>query len=144
MPKLDCIIETALYVDDVARARAFYAGVMQLDDVMLDSDDLVAFNVGGRSALLIFKRGRSTSTRVLPGGPGQPKGELPPHDGSGPLHTCFAISADELGPWERRLADHGVEIDGRVHWPRGGTSIYFTDPDGHLLELMTPGNWPIY
>ncbi len=26
----------------------------------------------------------------------------------------------------------------------GGTSLYFRDPDGHLLELVTPGIWSIY
>jgi catechol 2,3-dioxygenase-like lactoylglutathione lyase family enzyme len=28
--------------------------------------------------------------------------------------------------------------------PRGGHSIYFRDPDGHLLELATPGLWAGY
>ena len=32
---------------------------------------------------------------------------------------------------------------GRTTWKRGGESIYFRDPDGHLLELATPG-WAIY
>ncbi|HWQ03343.1 MAG TPA: glyoxalase, partial [Candidatus Nitrosotenuis sp.] len=26
----------------------------------------------------------------------------------------------------------------------GGRSIYFRDPDGHSLELVTPGVWPNY
>ena len=26
----------------------------------------------------------------------------------------------------------------------GGESLYFRDPDGHLLELVTPGLWPNY
>ncbi|MDQ3753396.1 MAG: glyoxalase, partial [Acidobacteriota bacterium] len=29
-------------------------------------------------------------------------------------------------------------------WNRGGTSLYFRDPDNHLLELATPGLWAIY
>ena len=29
-------------------------------------------------------------------------------------------------------------------WERGGRSLYFRDPDQHLLELATPGTWPIY
>jgi catechol 2,3-dioxygenase-like lactoylglutathione lyase family enzyme len=31
-----------------------------------------------------------------------------------------------------------------VRWPRGGESIYFRDPDGHLVELATPGLWDNY
>ena len=69
---------------------------------------------------------------------------VPPHDGSGPLHIAFAVSAEELAAWEQRLAAHGVEIEGRTKWRRGGESIYFRDPDGHLLELATPGLWTVY
>ena len=32
----------------------------------------------------------------------------------------------------------------RTSWSRGGRSIYFRDPDGHLLELATPGLWAVY
>ncbi|MEP7038442.1 MAG: glyoxalase, partial [Acidobacteriota bacterium] len=35
-------------------------------------------------------------------------------------------------------------IESKVKWERGGTSIYFRDPDKHLLELATPGLWTIY
>ena len=44
--------------------------------------------------------------------------------------------------WEARLGEFDVAIEGRTNWPRGGISIYFRDPDGHLLELATPGLWP--
>jgi len=42
------------------------------------------------------------------------------------------------------LREHGIAIESTITWPRGGTSIYFRDPDGHLLELVTPGIWDIY
>ena len=35
-------------------------------------------------------------------------------------------------------------IEGRTVWSRGGHSIYFRDPDGHLVELATPGLWATY
>ena len=60
------------------------------------------------------------------------------------LFLAFAVSAQELEPWERWLEQHHVVIESRVRWERGGQSIYFRDPDGHLLELVTPGCWAIY
>ena len=137
MPKLDGVIETALYVDDLDRARAFYQDALGLPAMNSDSRFL-AFDVGGRSVLLLFHRGATLETVHLPGG------TIPPHDGHGPLHIAFAITADELPVWERRLTEQGVAIEGRTAWPRGGHSVYFRDPDDHLLELVTPGVWAIY
>jgi catechol 2,3-dioxygenase-like lactoylglutathione lyase family enzyme len=136
MPKLERVLETALYVDDLDRAAAFYAELFELAPLYAD-ERLRAFAVGS-SALLLFRRGASLETMTMPGG------TIPPHDGSGPLHVAFAIAADELAPWEERLRDRGVAVEGRTDWPRGGRSIYFRDPDGHLLELATPGLWRIY
>jgi catechol 2,3-dioxygenase-like lactoylglutathione lyase family enzyme len=137
MPRLNRIIETALYVDDLDRARQFYSDTLKLDQ-MLETKSLIAYDVNKNSVLLVFKRGASARTQVLP------NGTIPPHDGSGPFHICFAIDAEELADWETRLHEHNVPIESRMTWERGGTSIYFRDPDNHLLELMTPGNWPIY
>jgi catechol 2,3-dioxygenase-like lactoylglutathione lyase family enzyme len=137
VPRLAGILETALYADDLARARHFYEGVLGLSSLFAD-ERLCAYAVGGRSMLLLFRRGASLETAHLPGG------TIPPHDGHGPLHVAFAIAAEELAGWEQHLARHGILVEGRTEWPRGGKSIYFRDPDGHLLELATPGLWAIY
>ena len=137
MPKLAGVIETALYVDDLDRARAFYEEVLGLSRLTGDQR-FVAFDVGGRSVLLLFRRGSTLEPVYLPGG------TIPPHDGSGPLHMAFAIAADELAGWESRLRGKNVVIEGRTDWPRGGHSVYFRDPDNHLLELVTPEVWAIY
>jgi catechol 2,3-dioxygenase-like lactoylglutathione lyase family enzyme len=60
------------------------------------------------------------------------------------VHIAFAVGAEELPAWEERLVEHGIVLEGRTRWPRGGESIYFRDPDGHLLELATPGLWATY
>ncbi|MBN8959586.1 MAG: VOC family protein [Rhizobiales bacterium] len=137
MPKLSGVIETALYVDDLARAIAFYRDILGLTALNQDAR-FAAFDVGGRSVLLLFKRGATLETVHLPGG------TIPPHDGHGPLHIAFAVTSDELPGWEAQLVDQGVAIEARTTWPRGGHSIYFRDPDNHLLELVTPGVWAIY
>ena len=125
--KLDRVIETSLYVDDLDRAAKFYEQVLGLTALTSDKR-FRAYDVGGQSVLLLFR----------------PGGTIPPHDGHGPLHIAFAVAADALLQWERRLRDEGVAIEGRTDWSRGGHSIYFRDPDGHLLELATPGLWTIY
>jgi catechol 2,3-dioxygenase-like lactoylglutathione lyase family enzyme len=137
MPSLLGVLETALYVDAFERACPFYESVLGLNSIYLDQR-LCAYDVGARGVLLLFLRGHSLETVKLPGG------TIPPHDGRGPIHIAFSVPADELTAWETQLADAHVAIEGRTQWPRGGTSIYFRDPDGHLLELATPGLWPGY
>jgi len=137
MPSLDGVLETALYVDDLDRARGFYADVLGLM-LMVRDERMCAFTVGSRSVLLIFRRGASLETIRMSGG------TIPPHDGSGPAHVAFAVATEELAAWEARLRGFEVAIEGRTRWPRGGQSVYFRDPDGHLLELATPGLWAIY
>ncbi len=137
MPHLNGVLETVLYVDEVDRACAFYEGTLGLNCIYSDQR-LHAYDVGGRGVLLLFCRGQSLQTVRLPGG------TIPPHDGHGPVHVAFSISADELAAWEERLRAAGIAIEGRTKWPRGGDSIYFRDPDGHLLELATPGLWVGY
>jgi len=136
-PKLDGVLETSLYVDDLERAARFYGDVLGLEELVSDSR-FRAYDVGGKSVLLVFRRGFTLDTVHMPGG------TIPPHDGHGPLHIAFAISREELAGWEARLAAHGIDIEGRTKWQRGGVSVYFRDPDGHLLELATPGLWAIY
>jgi catechol 2,3-dioxygenase-like lactoylglutathione lyase family enzyme len=137
MPKLDGVLETALYTDDMERARAFYEGTLGLAPIFSDSR-LTAYGIASGSVLLIFKRGSATQTTFMPGG------TIPGHDGAGPLHVAFAIGKDEMTEWETHLAARGVTIEGETKWSRGGRSIYFRDPDGHLLELATPGLWTVY
>jgi catechol 2,3-dioxygenase-like lactoylglutathione lyase family enzyme len=137
MPNLLGVLETCLYVDAFERACPFYEQILGLNSIFRDPR-LCAYDVGGRGVLLLFLRGGSLETVQLPGG------ILPPHDGSGPVHLAFSIAAEELAAWEERLAEADIAIEGRIKWPRGGESIYFRDPDGHVLELATPGLWPGY
>ncbi|MGP3713596.1 VOC family protein [Brucella sp. RRSP16] len=82
------MLETAIYVQDVARAAQFYDRVFGFTDLVHD-ERVVAYDAGSATVLLLFKRGATLVALVLP----------------------------------------------------GGTSIYFRDPDDHLIELGTPGIW---
>jgi catechol 2,3-dioxygenase-like lactoylglutathione lyase family enzyme len=131
MPQLNGILETALYVDDLQRSVKFYETVFGFQ-VIDRGDRLCALGVRTGQVLLLFKKGASDN---LP---------LGATDGEGQLHLAFAISSSELQTWESWLVNQGVTIELKRSWERGGHSIYFRDPDGHLLELATPGVWSNY
>ncbi len=54
-------------------------------------------------------------------------------------HIALSVKDEETQlQWKRRLTDHGVRVGGP--YDRGYfTSIYFTDPDGQVLEMATEG-----
>lgn len=137
-PPIAGVIETILYVDDLPRAVAFYRDELGLTPMGGDIARFQAFDVGGRHVLLLFKRGGTLEPTTVPGG------VIPPHDGRGPHHLGLAIAAADYDAWRARLAARGIAIESEARWERGGRSLYFRDPDGHLLELVTPGIWPNY
>ena len=139
MPSVNGLVESSLYVSDLQRAARFYQGLFGLRTLLVEDQRLCALHVGDRQVLLLFLRGASDQPNPAPQG-----GTIPPHDGGGNLHVGFAIAADEVDAWEARLREFGVEVESRVWGPLGGMSIYFRDPDGHLVELLTPGIWPVY
>lgn len=69
-----------------------------------------------------------------------------------PQHYAFLVSDDVFDAAHRRLLESGVAIwadphkhePGRINHNDGGRGVYFDDPDGHLLELITVpyGGWP--
>ena len=136
-PPLSGILETALHVDDIDRSSLFYEKILGLQRIAGD-DRFRAYSVAARDVLLLFKRGENSLPFVFQGG------VIPPHGSSGQLHVAFSIAQADLATWEAQLAANSVAIESRVHWPLGGQSIYFRDPDAHLLELATPGLWSIY
>ena len=135
--KVSGILETALYVADPATSAAFYKQMFGFD-TLLETGRLVALNVAGRDVLLLFRKGVTEERAALPGG------IIPGHGATGRSHLAFSIAAEDLQPWRERLAGEGVALEGSVDWPGGARSLYFRDPDQHLVELITRGFWAIY
>jgi catechol 2,3-dioxygenase-like lactoylglutathione lyase family enzyme len=130
MDEFEGIVETAIYVDDLSRAETFYRDVLGLEPIGHEAGRHLFFRVGARQVLLIFI---AQSTR---------RGEhLPPHGCDGAGHFALGVRPGGLDAWRRRLAEHGVAIEKEVEWPRGGHSLYFRDPAGNSVEIVTPGIW---
>jgi len=135
------ILEAALYVGDLDRAVEFYHGLFGFE-IEVHAEMICVLRVPGRQALILFPRAIEQLPVVSP--VGSVEGTIPPHGGSGRMHVAFAIAASDLEPWRVRLAERNVKIEGTVRWKRGGTSLFFRDPDKHLIELITPGLWSFY
>lgn len=129
------ILETVLYVDDLAAAEAFYTGALGL---------AVYAKVEGRH--VFFKLDNQMLLLFDPKATGQPPGAdarlpVPPHGARGPGHACFKASAAEIDAWRDHLVALGIAIEADFEWPGGGRSIYFRDPAGNSLELAEPNIW---
>lgn len=136
-PPIAGVLETCLYVADVAASRAFYERVFGFP-VLTADERICAFEAGPQSVLILFRRG-GTPRPIAVGG-----GFIPPHDGGGHQHFAFAIATADYAPWKAHLAALGVAVESEVAWPQGGKSLYFRDPDGLVVELATPGLWRNY
>lgn len=133
-PRVNGILETSIYVESPERSVEFYRRVFGFELIVADQRNgitdearLVPMRAGDRSVLLLFKKGATPDT-----------------DATGSIHVAFGISRSELSAWETWLAAQGIAIESRKTWQYGGEALYFRDPDGHLLEVVTPGVWDIY
>jgi catechol 2,3-dioxygenase-like lactoylglutathione lyase family enzyme len=134
-PKVTGVLETCLYVDDLQKSCRFYEALFGFRRMELEAG-FCAYDVARHSVLILFLRGATRKPVHLSGG------VIPPHDGNGPMHLAFSIAAGDVAAWEERLQGAGIALESRVHWQGGAQSLYFRDPDYHLLELATPGLWP--
>src|SRR6516225_2298541 len=126
--RINAIIETAIYVDDLQATEAFYGTVLDLRVIGKEPDRHVFFQVGEASVLLAF-----LAETTLKGD------QLPPHGATGSGHFALGIEAESFDAWRKLLQGHGVIIEKDVEWPRGSKFLYFRDPARTLVELVTPG-----
>lgn len=130
MKAIQDLVEIGVYAEDLDRAEQFYSAVLGLAIRGKEDGRHVFFQVGDRTMLLVFRPEATLRGDVLPA-----------HGARGPGHFALGIAPEDLDAWRRRLAEHGIAIEHEESWPRGGHSLYFRDPAGNSVELITPGVW---
>jgi catechol 2,3-dioxygenase-like lactoylglutathione lyase family enzyme len=128
--KVQQVLETCLYVDDLSRAERFYCEVLGL---ALESrqEGRHVFLQCGQQMVLLFNPLASRESAE----------HFPPHGCFGSGHVAFGVQEADLPVWTQWLEQHAVAIEKIIDWPEGGRSIYFRDPAGNSLELATPRIW---
>ena len=97
-PPTQGILESSLYVADVARSAQFYERIFGFRTISDFGGRGCAVEAGNRQVLLLFKKKGSIA---IPS----------PHDGDGELHLAFAIRAEDLAQWEAWLAENGIAVE---------------------------------
>jgi len=123
-----------LKVRDLDRAEAFYAGVLGLTVTGRLPGRMVFFAAPGNPGshdLAVYRVGPDAA----------PQGR----DEVGLFHLAYQVESREaLEQAYHHLRAHGVKITGTMNHG-ANLSVYFEDPDGHMLELtyeVPRGEWP--
>ncbi len=127
--KFEGILETALYVDDLDKAEAFYGSVLGLEKISRAGNRHLFYRCGP-GVLLIFNPAETIKPPL-------------PHGTQGPGHMCFRVTAGDLDGWKEKLSLAGIAIETDVLWPSGSRSFYFRDPAGNSLECAEASLWAI-
>ena len=133
--KIKKVVETCIYSSDLVSMKKFYAGILGLPVIQEEQDKLI-FLKAGKNMLLIFDPVRTKANN----------GSLPAHGAPTPpssLHFAMEIEEHEYHANKQLLIDNNIAIEKEVNWNSHAKSIYFRDPAGNLVELITPGGWPV-
>jgi catechol-2,3-dioxygenase len=118
--------------------KDFYTDILGLDFVSEEKDRYV-FLKAGQSMLLIFN-----PNKTLPSDTSNT--HLPPHGAFAPpsiIHFALEINEESYGYAKSLLNQNNIKIEKEVTWEKVANSIYFRDPAGNLVEIITPGSWPV-
>ena len=110
------IYEVALPVRELARAEAFYRDVLGLQVGLRDETRRWLFlRAGGSDGMVVLQEDS---------------------EGWSPLHIAFTVTDADLDAAVAALRGRGVDVEGPVtHDWMPARPAYFSDPDGHALEL---------
>jgi catechol-2,3-dioxygenase len=129
--KVRKVIETCIYSRDLESLKKFYSDVLGLE-IVEEEEGKLMFLKAGSSMLLAFNPDRTFPSND----------RLPPHGAQGSIHFALEIETGDYEKWKERLAQNGVAIELEVRW-KEAKSLYFRDPAGNLVELITSSAWPV-
>jgi catechol 2,3-dioxygenase-like lactoylglutathione lyase family enzyme len=113
------LYEVAIRVKDLTKSEMFYRKILGLEVGLRDE----------RRRWLFLKAGGQAGMVVLQ----EDKGDWPTQ------HFAFTVEDADIEAAARDLEDQGVVVKGPVyHEWMPAKSVYFSDPDGHDLELCAP------
>jgi catechol 2,3-dioxygenase-like lactoylglutathione lyase family enzyme len=115
--KVTGIDHVVLHVQDLARAKRFYS-------------DLLGFEVAHESSWQSFLSCGSQQVALF-----EMRGGRDIHAGSEMNHMALRLQAGGYEEVKATLEAAGVTVHGR---PGDDRCIYFDDPDGHHLQVLTP------
>jgi lactoylglutathione lyase len=113
------LYEVAIRVKDLQRAEAFYHDVLGLEVGIRDEKrNWLFLRAGGQNGMIVLQEDKS---------------EWPTQ------HFAFTISEEDIERAASSLKEQGIDAEGPVlHEWMPAKSVYFSDPDGHGLELCAP------
>jgi catechol 2,3-dioxygenase-like lactoylglutathione lyase family enzyme len=114
------IDHVVFHVKDLARSRKFYTEFLGME-VEHESSWQVFLRCGGQGVALFQARNGA---------------EI--HAGDEVNHMALRLKSGEYEKVKAVLEKAGIEVSGRKGDPR---CIYFSDPDGHRLQLLTPAEY---
>ena len=115
--KVTGIDHVVLHVNNLERAKRFYI-------------DLLGFNVGHEGGKQSFLSCGSQQVALF-----EVRESVELHDGSEMNHMAMRLASGEYEEVKARLEADGLTVTGRRADP---TCLYFTDSDGHRLQVLTP------
>ena len=115
--------------------RLRVAGIQHLNLAVADVERSLAFYRDALGFRTVFSKGETVWLSAGDDLLGLSRGE--PRPGEGFEHFGFRVEDPErVDAWAEHLRAHGVEPEKGPYDRSDGRSVYFRDPDGHLLEVF--------
>jgi catechol 2,3-dioxygenase-like lactoylglutathione lyase family enzyme len=149
--KFNKIVETCIYTSDLQKLKDFYVDGLGLELVSEEKHRSIFLKVG-KSMLLIFNPEKTLmAERYKEDKENRKRFDIeifPPHGAITPpsiIHFALEIDKSDYDNSKKVLMANNIKIEKEIIWNEGSAkSIYFKDPSGNLVEIITNNHlWPI-